>query len=380
MIPQQGTLEISRSRLTHNIAALRKQLPAKTKFCATIKADAYGHGVALLAEMLHEAGVEWTCVYSLEEALNLGGKRFAGILVLSPLVLTAQSQLPRAMLDALRRSMRINLTDAASAKHLSRILVEHGIIEPVNVHVQVDAGLTRMGIAPSELVALAQTIAELPLLRLEGIFAHLSHGDVPGHETLEQQWQVLHAAAQQLRPKHPELMVHLQNSGGAFHVKEAAGKLDMARVGIAMYGLQPSTEDPVAGLLPIARLVALVLAIHERPAGVGVGYGHTFVTKRPTRLAIVPVGYADGYPRALSNRGVVQVRGQDAPVVGRVSMDQIIVDVTDVGNVTVGEEIVVISWDAGRPNSVDAIADAIGTIGYEVTTHFGARLRRVVVE
>lgn len=378
MIPQQGTLEISRSRLRHNLAVLRKQLPAKTKLCATVKADAYGHGVAILAELLHGEGVEWACVYSLEEAQDLARLGFFGVLVLAPMVVTERSGIRREALDALRGQVRVNLTDAGSARQLSRLLVEHGIEQPVNVHVQVDAGLTRAGAAAGEVMALAEVIAALPALRLEGLFAHLSHGDVPGHETLEQQWRTLRQVAEGLRKKHAGLMVHLQNSGGAFHVKGC--ELDMARVGIAMYGLQPSTRDPIAGLLPIGRVVAPVLAIHERPAGVGVGYGHTFVTRRATRLAIVPVGYADGYPRALSNLGIVQVRGSDAPVVGRVSMDQIIVDVTDVGGAAVGDEVVVMSWEPGKRNSVDAIADEVGTIGYEVVTGLGGRLWRVVVD
>ena len=120
--------------------------------------------------------------------------------------------------------------------------------------------------------------------------------------------------------------------------------------------------------------------IHDRSVGVGVGYGHTFTTARPSRLAIVPVGYADGYPRALSNRGIVQLRGQNAPVVGRVSMDQIIIDVTDIPAAAPGDEVVVFSNDPAAPNSIDQVAKACGTIGYEIATGLGARLARRVVD
>jgi alanine racemase len=178
--------------------------------------------------------------------------------------------------------------------------------------------------------------------------------------------------------------VHLQNSGGAWHLpKHDCDGLDMVRVGVALYGLQPSTEDPILELLPIARVTAPILTIHQRPAGTGVGYGHMFVTSRPSQLAVVPVGYADGYPRQLSNKCVAQVRGLDVAVVGRVSMDQIILDVTDLPEVTAGETVTVIAWDAGKPNSIDKMADAIGTIGYEIATHLGAgggRLKRVLID
>jgi alanine racemase len=275
----------------------------------------------------------------------------------------------------------VNVTDKGTALRLAKALEAAGAGDPVNVHVQVDAGLTRVGVEPWEAEELVDLVASLPHLRLEGVFAHFSHGDVPRHDTVGEQMRVLHSVADPIRKRYPGLMVHLQNSGGAWHVADSA--LNMVRVGIALYGLQPSTSDRVEGLLPIARVKAPILAIHERPAGTGVGYGHTFVTRRASRLAIVPVGYADGYPRAMTNRAVAQVGGVDAPVVGRVSMDQIIVDVTDVPSARVGDVVTVVSWDVGKRNSLDAMADAIGTIGYELATHLGAgggRLERVIVE
>ena len=275
----------------------------------------------------------------------------------------------------------MNITDKGTAVRLAKALDVAGIAVPVNVHVQVDAGLTRAGAEPREAGELVEVIGGLRQLRLEGVFAHFSHGDVPGHETVGEQMRVLHGVADPIRGRYPGLMVHLQNSGGVWHVEDEA--LNMVRVGIALYGLQPSTSDRIEGLLPIARVTAPILAIHERPAGTGVGYGHTFVTRRASRLAVVPVGYAEGYPRGMTNRAVAQVRGEDVAVVGRVSMDQIIVDLTDVERARVGDVVTVVSWDVGRANSLDAMADAVGTIGYELATHLGAgggRLERVIVD
>ena len=384
MIEQRGRLEISRSRLRHNLEVVRGRLSPGVKICAVVKANAYGHGVSEVTRLVREEGVEWLAVYSLEEALDAGASPWVKVLVLAPFVL-GDGPVAVEMARGLRGQVRINITDSETAKRLSAALVAaEAADEPVNVHVQVDTGLTRSGVDAEAAAELAEMIAGLPGLRLEGMFAHFSHGDVPGHESIAEQVRNFHRTAAPVKKKHPHLMVHVQNSGGVWNMTDAppAG-LDMVRVGIALYGLQPSppqTAAPLRELQPIARVTAPILAIHERAAGTGVGYGHLFVTKRASRLAIVPVGYAEGYPRAMSNRGVVQVREVDAPVVGRVSMDQIVVDVTDVVGAKVGDLVMVISWDPTKANCVDRIAEATGTIGYEVATGFGGRLKRVVVE
>jgi alanine racemase len=376
MIAQYGTLSLSRSRLKHNVEVLRRQVGAGTMLCATIKANAYGHGVGLVAELLWEAGVRWVCVYSLEEAAAIEKFAWDGVLVLAPFVAIAGSE---TVVNSLDSAIRLNVTDVESVRRLSVALGERRV--PLNVHVQIDTGLTRAGVEPEGVQALVDEIHTSRNLRLEGVFAHLSHGDVREHETLEREMAALLRVAAPLKKRWPKLLVHLQNSGGAFHLPAVGGGgFEMVRCGIAVYGLQASMRHRVEELLPVARLTAPILAIHERAASTGVGYGHTFVTGRASRLAIVPVGYADGYPRGLSNRAVVQVRGQDVPVVGRVSMDQIIVDVTDVPEAGVGEEVVVVSDDPMKANCVDRLAEAVGTIGYELATHWGARLRRVVVE
>jgi alanine racemase len=373
MIAQYGTLQLSRSRMKHNVGVLRRQVGEGTILCATIKANAYGHGVGPVAGLLWEAGVRWVCVYSLEEAAAIEKFEWDGVLVLAPFVAIAGSE---TVVNSLDSSIRLNVTDGESARRLSAALGERR--GPLNVHVQIDTGLTRIGVEPEGVETLVEEILKLANLRLEGVFAHLSHGDVREHETLEREMATLLRVAGPLKKRWPKLMVHLQNSGGAFHLP--AGGFEMVRCGIAVYGLQASMRHRVEELLPVGRLTAPILAIHERGASTGVGYGHTFVTGRASRLAIVPVGYADGYPRGVSNRAVVQVRGQDVPVVGRVSMDQIIVDVTDVPEVSVGEVVMVVSDDPMKANCVDRLAEAVGTIGYELATHWGGRLRRVVVD
>ncbi len=401
MIPQHGTLEISRSRLRHNLQLLQSQLrPAK--LCATIKADAYGHGMQLIAQCLAEEAIEWACVYSLQEAAFLALQSF-NTLVLAPLQLGEKRdwksliQMAARFDDHQGHSVRVNVTSMDSARQLSALAVEAAICGNIRVHMQIDAGLTRAGVEPSSAPELADCISSLPHLRLEGVFAHFSHGDVPGHPTVQEQTQTLLATADEIKCTHPNLLVHIQNSGAAFHLPSAdylpsadahsllappqRGTFDLARVGIALYGLQPSTAHPIPDLQPIAKLTAPILAIHDRPASTGVGYGHTFVTKRPSRLAVVPVGYADGYPRALSNNCVAQIRDVDVPVVGRVSMDQIILDITDLpAPIAPGEPVTVISNNPAKPNSLDRMANTLHTISYELATHLGSRLKRIIVD
>jgi alanine racemase len=379
MIAQQGRLEISRGRLKRNVETLQV-CAGGASICATIKANAYGHGCGQIVPMLLEERIRWACVYSLREAVELMAWPWEGILVLSPVMFDAETDGPAfsMLAQAAAAPVRFNLTCAESARQLSAFAQGHGSLR-LPVHVQVDCGLTRVGVDAHDAAELVDLVSQLPGLRLEGVFAHFSHGDVPGDVTVERQLALFQKVTAPLKRRHPRLMLHMQNSGGAMQLGNVG--LDMVRIGIALYGLQPSTRDAVKGLLPVARVVAPVLAVHDRPAGTGVGYGHTFVTNRASRLAVVPVGYADGYPRQMSNRAVAQIRGMDVPVVGRVSMDQIILDVTQVGGeaVSPGEITTVISWDAETPNSLDRMADTIGTIGYELATHLGGRLQRTVV-
>ncbi len=370
MIPQHGQLEISRSRLRNNLTLLRERVGAPTALCATIKADAYGHGVAEVAGLLREAGVEWIAVYTLDEAAELGAAN--RVLMLAPMVLGDASDAP----PQIPGNVRVNLTDADSARALSAAAVERGWA-PVKVHVQMDVGLTRAGIDAGQAGDLADLIATLPGLELEGLFGHFSHGDVAGHQATIEELASFREHAAPMKARHPGMLLHLQNSGGAWHVGGAG--LDMVRIGIAIYGLQPSMAEPIAGLEPIARVTAPILAIHERAAGTGVGYGHVFRTRRASRIAVVPVGYADGYPRGMTNLGaVVQLGAATVPLVGRVSMDQITLDVTDVP-AKVGDRVTVISADPAAANCVDRLAVAVGTIGYELATHFGSRLSRIIV-
>ncbi len=380
MISQNGTLEISAARLRDNIRVYGLRLAPRVALGATVKANAYGHGLEQIVPLLPEAGISWLCVYSLDEAMRVAGLNSTlPILVLAPLVLTPESlDVPRNI-DGILASgqVRLTVTDMQSASYLSTHLLSLGCVKPLPVHIQVDTGLTRQGAALPQLPMLIEHIRALSAVRLEGIFMHFSHADQPGHSAnLAQLAAFLEATAAERR-RDATLMLHAHNSGGAWH--DGLNALDMVRLGIGMYGLQPSLANPITTLAPIARLVAPITAIHTCATGVGVGYGHTFVTARISRLGVVPVGYADGYPRELSNRACVMLENQKLPVVGRVSMDQIVVDLTD-SKAVVGDCVTLISDDPASPICMDRLAEMCETIGYELATRLGPRLARRIVE
>ena len=376
MIAQNGILTISTARLRSNVQAFRSRLPGNMVLGATVKANAYGHGLQHIVPVLPEAGISWLCVYSLEEAIAVAAlDANLPILVLAPLVLTPESSdLPQRMARVLAAGrVRLTVTDTQSASYLSSHLLSMGCACPLPVHIQVDTGLTRQGVSLRELPALMQHVRALSAIRLEGIFMHFSHGDQPGHSANAAQLNDFILATSTEKRCDPQLILHAHNSGGAWH--DGFNALDMVRLGIALYGLQPSLAVPIAAIAPIARLTAPITAIHSCAIGTGVGYGHTFITARISHVGVVPVGYADGYPRELSNRAYVLLGEKKLPVVGRVSMDQTLVDLTD-SDGRVGDTVALISDDPLSPISMDHLAEMCNTIGYELATRLGPRLDR----
>ena len=239
---------------------------------------------------------------------------------------------------------------------------------------QIDVGLTRQGCTAEVLPRLLAVISDLSHIKLSGVFAHFSHGEMPGSDITSQQYEMFHQLAGPLRSQ--GIIAHIHNSGGAY--RKLPIDVDLVRLGIGLYGLQPSLDYPNDALQPVAELRAPIVAVHKRSAGTGVGYGHQFVTARPSRLAIIPVGYGDGYRRELGGRAVVEMGRHSYPVVGRVSMDQLVVDVTD-GNVHEGDIATLISSNPRSDISMDHLAEKLRTISYEIATGLGTRIVRQLI-
>lgn len=366
---------ISTDDLIHNFNALRSRCAAGVRMCVPLKANAYGHGIKTVAPALYRAGAHCAAVATLSEAVELreiGWDR--PILVLGHVL---------AVADAAERRERL----AAAARHrLALTIADEGALEalgrldtagPIDVHVKVDSGMGRMGAPPEEAVALFDKADSIRQVRVAGIYSHFATADLEAPELAQAQLatfrNVLRAAAHRLSKG---VIRHLANSAATITLPES--HFDMVRPGLALYGYAPSRHMlELINLRPVLRLVSHVSLVKILPPGHCVGYGKTFTTARKTRLGIVPVGYADGFVRALSNAAIVGTRRGDAPVVGRVSMDQLAIDLTDIGEISPGDEVVLIDNHPDRPNSVQAIADRLGTIPYEVTCLLGPRIDRV---
>jgi len=352
-----------------NVGRLKSGTSAEV--LAVVKADGYGHGLVPSATAALAGGATWLGVALLDEALAL---RAAGIEapVLAWLWTPAESEaLARALIAGI--DIGVSSTTALAAV----VAAVRATGSAAQVHLKIDTGLSRNGATPAdwvELVAAAATAQAARELEVTGVWSHLACADVPGHPSIAGQIADFRAAiavaeAAGLRPQ----VRHLANSAGTVNVPEA--HFDLVRPGVAIYGLSPIPQLGDFGLVPAMTLRAQLALVKDVGADAGVSYGHTYRTSSATRLGLVPLGYADGIPRAASNVGPVSIRGQRFTISGRVCMDQFVVDV---GRLAVASGDVVVLFGPGRDGEPLAQdwADAIGTIHYEIVTRIGARVPR----
>ncbi|HKQ49959.1 MAG TPA: alanine racemase [Phycisphaerae bacterium] len=366
---------IDTQRLVQNFRALKACSTAGVKLCAPLKANAYGHGIDLVAPALYDAGADEAAVATIVEALELrrlGWDR--PILVLGNILSVADESERRERLAAvIRQRLTLTITDETTVG----LLLAAEPTAPIDVHLKIDTGMGRMGVAPERALELIQAIRSVKALRLTGIYSHFATADLHELDLAGHQLATFRRTLTALSDFLPRGVTrHLANSAATISMPEA--HFDMVRPGLALYGYLPAEHmaERIA-LRPILRLETHLTAVKELPSGHCVGYGQTFTTRRPTRLGIAPIGYFDGFLRALSNAAIVSTDHGDAPIVGRISMDQLAVDLTDLPPVVPGTAITLISDDPARPNSVAAIARRLGTIPYEVTCLLGQRIDRV---
>lgn len=356
--------EISLAAIKHNIAEIKKLLDPATKFMAVVKANAYGHGAPAVARASVEAGADYLGVANIKEALEL---REAG--VLAPILILTES--PTSVSDeVINYGLTQTVYSFSEAKALSEEAVKRGRL--AKVHVKIDTGMGRVGVNPSEALAFITKISSLPRLEVEGVFTHFARAEDQEDNFTAEQLQKFLQIADRL-PQVP--LKHSANSAATlFHPKT---RLDMVRVGLMMYGLYPlGNSRRLISLQPALSFKTRVTYLKKVPAGTPLSYGSTYVTPAETKIATIPVGYADGYSRRLSNRGQVLIRGRRYPVVGRVSMDMTLVDVGQ-GTVEVGDEVVLIGNQQNFGISVDEIAALEDTISYEVICSIGKRVPRI---
>jgi alanine racemase len=373
MRPDRPTwLEIDLSAIGENTQRIKRLVGADVQVLVSLKADAYGHGALRVARTVLHNGATWLGVATVSEGQPL---RAAG--VTAPILVFGYTA-PWQARELARLDLRATVYSLESAQALSRAAQDLGC--EVRAHVKIDTGMARLGLRTEDIPAIVgffEELRELPGLVVEGVFTHFATADSADQSYARRQLERFHRvldalAARTLRPS----LVHAANSAATLTLPEAW--FDMVRPGIAVYGLAPSDEVRLPeGFRPALAFKTQVAQVKEVPAGEGVSYGATYITTRPTAVAVLPVGYADGFRRAPANWGEVLIRGRRAPIIGRVCMDQCMVDVTEIPGVRQGDEAVLIGRQGDDELTAEAVAERLGTISYEVVAELLARIPRI---
>jgi alanine racemase len=365
-------VDVDVEALEHNLAAIRRRVSGALTM-AVVKADAYGHGGVGVARVLEKAGVDWLGVALLEEGAEI---RRSGV-ELPILVLGALGTARPAKIALYRR---YRLTPTVSSLTELALWRDWAAAEsaPQPIHLKVDTGMGRLGVALDEVPQTLELIRAHPRLHLAGLLSHFAEADdlESPRNTLQQ--DRFSEVLTLLTPAEREgLILHMANSAASLH--RAASRYGLVRLGLAIYGLDPVFSDQTPGdqapLRPVMSVRARIVQLREVPAGTPVSYGGRTVTRRRSRIAVVPVGYADGYAWRLTGRAEALVRGCRVPVAGSVTMDMTLLDVTDTGAV-LGDEAVLLGRQGGEEISARELAAHAGTISWEILCHLGLRLPR----
>ncbi|HXF68748.1 MAG TPA: alanine racemase [Thermoflexus sp.] len=362
-------VEVDLNAIADNTRAIKRWVGDHVEVIAVVKANAYGHGAVPVARAALAAGASRLAVHRLTEGVAL---REAGIeapiLVMAPL-------LPEEAAEMVRWRLTPTLSTVEAAQALDGAARGAGCVIPV--HVEVDTGMGRAGVLPEEAVALAQALQGMDGLALEGLYTHFATADESDPSFAMRQLNRFEEVIAALESSGIRVPIrHAANSAAAMRFR--AAHFEAVRPGLALYGMRPSLEwEPPFPLRPALSWKSRVIRVWSIAPGESVGYGRTFIADRERRMALVPVGYGDGYLRALSNRGKVLIRGRPAPVRGRVSMDQIVVEVTDIPDVKIGDEVVILGRQGENEIRAEDIATWAGTINYEITTMISPRVPRI---
>jgi len=360
--------EIDLDAIQKNIRSFGKHVGPSVQIMAVVKANAYGHGAVPVARAALDAGATRLAVHRLTEGIEL---RQAGIM--EPVLIMGYTP-PAGAHEIVEWNLTPSLITSEFATAVSAIAASQG--KTVPLHIKVDTGMSRYGLFPNEVISFLTMLKSLPAVQVEGLFTHFATADARDQTWVLQQIDVFNQIITAARNAGIEIpLIHAANSAGTMKLPQA--HYDAVRPGISMYGMDPSTEwEPVFPLYPALTLKSTVSRVRELPAGAGVSYGRTFITQRPTVAALVPVGYGDGYHRILSNKCSVLIRGKRAPILGRVCMDQFVVDVTGIPGVAQDDEVVLVGRQGAERISAEEVASLAGTINYEITTGLLPRVIR----
>lgn len=366
--PSPSRATVNLPAILSNLALVRERAGDRQVLFA-VKADAYGHGAVQVARAVqNHRAADWFAVATVAEAQELVDAGIGlPILKLSPAD-------PQDLDDAIATGARLTVADLDNVANAESAAARHDAT--VRVHVAVDTGMGRIGLPPDRLIEMVTAVDRSPHLELEGVFTHLPISDVPdGREfTVTEIHEFLDAAKDLELQRGPIPFVHLANSGAI--LRHELGASTLVRAGIVGYGYDPDPDAPLVGLKPALSWTSRISFLKTVHAGATVGYGRTWTASEDTMVATVPVGYADGYPRLLSNRGQVIIGGVKYPIIGRVCMDQLMVDLGRNTQAAVGDEVVLIGHQGESSITADDLAQLTGTISYEITCDISKRVDR----
>jgi len=357
-------LEIDLERIRSNYHVVRALVPAKAHILCVLKDDAYGHGAVQVARVLQEEGADWFALTTLDEALQL---RNAGI---HGQMLVFGHVPPSGVPVAIENRIVLSVPNAEMGGEMARAVSRNALA----VHLKIDTGMGRSGVLAEEAMETLHALNTMPQLLVEGIYSHFSCADSDESYSsmqLRKFEKVLHqATVEGIRPP----MAHLCNSAGILTMKSAV--FEGVRPGLLLYGLSPLEGVPIPGLKPAMSMKARLIGFKQVSAGYGISYGRTYLTYKPTIVGLLPVGYTDGYSRLLSNKASVLIRGKRAPVIGRVTMDLTMVDVSDVPGVALGDEVILMGEDGNQRITAGDLGSLEQSISYEVLCTVGKLVPR----
>ncbi len=366
--------EIDLDALRHNIAEVRRQI-GNRKMLFAIKADAYGHGLRVIASAAWQL-VDAFGVASVEEGVSCrqAGANATPILILSP---TPEEEIP----ELFQYHLTPTITEMNFARQLSREAVRRN--QALSVHIEVDTGMGRTGVSTTEALEFITAVTRLPGIKLAGVFTHFPAADTDITFTRQQVEEFNHLISELHARGITGFLRHAANSAGCLNIPEA--HLDMVRPGLMLYGIMPVSyhfghRRAELNLKPVMSLRSRIVNLRSIPAGVSISYERNYFTSRPSGIAVISAGYGDGYPYSLTNKGYALLHGQRAPVVGNVSMDLTMLDVTDIPGAKLGDTVTLLGAAEGKKICANELALLAGTIPYEIICRVSPRVPRLYIE
>lgn len=367
----RGYIEVDLQNIITNVENMQREICPNTKMIAVIKTDGYGHGSVPIAKALTgHAGLYGFAVATDEEAMELVREGIE-----EPIIVLGYT-FPYAYEEMAINGIEPTVFRLDMAKEMGKAALRTG--RNIRVHIKVDTGMGRIGVFPDESgLSFVKDVSEIEGLEIAGIFTHFASADEADKTFAYQQLKVFQDFVARVKAAGiTGFMCHCSNSAAIVSMPEA--NMDAVRAGITLYGLRPSANIDLKEhhLKPALAFYSSVVFIKEVPEGFPVSYGSTFVTEKPMRIATVPIGYGDGYPRSLSSKGYVLIRGKKAPILGRICMDQMMVDVTEINAAKEGDKVTLIGMDGEEQITADALGELSGRFNYELVCDLGNRIPR----